>query len=54
MQHINVTQVIIVIVFAIGLIAFVIIRNRKDRKKLLKDDPVEGEIDEQQRKKDKL
>lgn len=54
MQHINVTQVFVVILLAIALIAFVIIRNRKDRKKLLKDDPVEGEIDEQQRKKDKL
>lgn len=53
MQHVNITTVLIVLFLALALIAFVIIRNRKDKKKLLKNDPVEGEIDDQQRRKDK-
>jgi len=54
MQHINVTMIVIVILIAIALIVFIIIRNKKDRKKLLKTDPVEDEIADRQRKDDKL
>jgi FtsZ-interacting cell division protein ZipA len=54
MHYVNVTTIVIVTLIAIALIVFMILRNRKDKKELLKDDPVEDEIANQQRQKDKL
>ncbi|PSL32043.1 FeoB-associated Cys-rich membrane protein [Chitinophaga ginsengisoli] len=54
MQYINLTTIVIVALIAIALIVFLIVKNRRDRRKLLKDDPVEDEIDEQFRRKEKL
>lgn len=54
MQYINVTTIVIVSLLALALIVFMILRNRRDRNKLLKNDPVGDEIANQQRQKDKL
>jgi FtsZ-interacting cell division protein ZipA len=54
MQHVDITTIVIVVLLAIALIAFIIFRNRKDKKKLLKTDPVEDEISDRQRNEDKL
>jgi Flp pilus assembly protein protease CpaA len=54
MQYVNVTTIVIVSLMALALVIFVILKNRRDRKKLLKEDPVEDEIAKQQRRKGKL
>lgn len=53
MQHIHMITLVIILFLALALIVFIVIRNRKDRQKLFRDDPVEREIDDQQRRKDK-
>jgi FtsZ-interacting cell division protein ZipA len=57
MQHINLTTVIIVGLAAIALIVFVILRNKKDRKKYLppdSTDPVADQKTEQRNRENNL
>lgn len=58
MQHINLGVIVVVVVAVLGLIVFLIDRNKKDRKKLLppeKVDDVTAEIRmDQERKSDEL
>lgn len=56
MQHVDITAIVIVAVAVAALLVFMIVRNKKDRKKLFKPgstDPVEEQVTEQQRRKDK-
>jgi hypothetical protein len=54
MQYVNVTTIVIVALIALALVIFIILKNRRDRNKLLKNDPVSDEIANQQRQKDRL
>ncbi|MBW8684943.1 FeoB-associated Cys-rich membrane protein [Chitinophaga rhizophila] len=53
MENVNILQIVIVLFIALAIVVFVVIRNKKDRKKLLKNDPVEGKIAEQHRNRDR-
>lgn len=57
MQGANISIIVIVVLAAIGLLVFLMIKNRRDRKKIFppeSTDPVEEEKTGQQRSKDKL
>lgn len=58
MQHINIGVLIVAVLAAMGLIIYLVIRNRKDRKNFSPPDaggdPVEEERAEQQRKRDSI